>query len=59
MTQFYDSEKADSPQARESFAKVMRHSVPMAMAIYDRRSPSQKKRHGIQILAEFAEGGTK
>ncbi len=53
VTQFYDSEKADSPQARESFAKVMRHSV-LAMAIYDRRSPAQKKRIGLKILAEFS-----
>jgi hypothetical protein len=55
VTQFYDSEKADNIQARESFAKVMHHSVPMAMAIYDRRSPSQKKRVGLEVfIAEFA-----
>ncbi len=57
VTQFYDSEKADSQQACESFAKVMRRSVPMAMAIYDRRSPAQKKRIGLEVLAEFAAGG--
>ncbi len=56
VTQFYDSDKADSPQARESFARVMRHSVPTARAIYDRRNSKQKKRVGLEVLAEFASG---
>jgi hypothetical protein len=47
-----NSDEADNGQvARESVAKVMRHSVREAEKTYDRRTVLEKKRKGMEVLA--------
>ena len=45
------SEEATSPAVRDSVAKAMRHSVREAERTYDRRTPLEKKRKGIEMIS--------
>jgi len=57
VTHFYNTPESSDPVMRESIASIMRHSVSEAQKTYDRRTSSQKKRKGLDLLAEIANNG--
>lgn len=54
VTSFYDSDAASDPRMRESVAQVMRHSTKEAQKTYDRRTKTQRKRQGLNLIAKMA-----
>ena len=55
ITSFYGSEAAKDPEMRESVARGMRHSSKEAQRTYDRRTATERKRKGLDLLAVIAE----
>jgi hypothetical protein len=55
VTSFYASDAAKDPEMRESVARVMRHSTKEAQRTYDRRTATERKRKGLDLLAVIAE----
>lgn len=54
VTSFYDSDAANDPKMRESVAQVMRHSLKEAQKTYDRRTTTQRKRQGLDLIAKMS-----
>jgi hypothetical protein len=54
VTSFYDSDTANDPKMRESVAQVMRHSSKEAQKTYDRRTTTQRKRQGLDLIAKMS-----
>jgi hypothetical protein len=54
VTSFYDSDAANDPKMRESVAQVMRHSSKEAQKTYDRRTTTQRKRQGLDLIAKMS-----
>lgn len=54
VTHFYNTSESSDPVMRESIASLMRHSVAEARKTYDRRTSTQKKRKGLDLLAKLS-----
>lgn len=53
VTTFYGSEASKDVALRDSVASVMRHSATEAQKTYDRRTATQRKRAGLQLMADM------
>jgi hypothetical protein len=54
VTHFYNTSESSDPVMCESIASIMRHSVAEARKTYDRRTSTQKKRKGLDLLAKIS-----
>ncbi len=54
VTHCYNTSEANDPVMCESIASIMRHSVAEARKTYDRRTSTQRKRKGLDLLAKFS-----
>ena len=54
VSAFYDSAVSSDPKMRESVAQVMRHSSKEAQKTYDRRTATQRKRQGLDLIAKMS-----
>jgi hypothetical protein len=54
VTHFYNSDAAQDPVMCESVASVLRHSITEQARTYDRRTSTQRKRKGLDLIAGMA-----
>ncbi len=54
VTHFYNASESSDPVMCESIASIMRHSVAEARKTYDRRTSTQRKRKGLDLLAKLS-----
>ena len=55
ITHFYNSDASQDRTLCDSLASIMRHSVKEATRTYDRRTSTQRKRKGLDLLAGLVE----
>jgi len=54
VSSFYDSAASNDPKLAESVAAVLRHSSKEAKKTYDRRTATQRKRPGLDLIAKMS-----